>query len=150
MVCPTFTSNASACRTMEINAVGDFLLDILVALAPLLLDLSFLFCLCRCLPTRNTSIASNILHNCFCAVELINLLPWRPVCDAHFAPKRTVSAFCETNSIEQRAFWIESSTRYMLTPTRMSVSLMSRRACSRSLWMNRRPQLLRTKASSMI
>ena len=24
MVCSTFTSNASACRTMEINAVGDF------------------------------------------------------------------------------------------------------------------------------
>lgn len=138
------------CRTMEINAVGDFLLDILVALAPLLLDLSFLFCLCRCLPIRNTSIASNILHNCFCAVELISLYHGGRCVTLILPQHEPYLLFAKTNSIEQRAFWIESSTRYMLTPTRMSVSLMSRRACSQSLWMNRRPQLLRTKASCMI
>jgi hypothetical protein len=74
MACPTFTSNASACGTMEINAVGIFLRDILVAgpLGPFHLDLPFLFAsLVVYLPETRQLL--QILHRCFCVVELSSL-----------------------------------------------------------------------------
>jgi hypothetical protein len=146
MVCPTFTSKASACRTMEINAVGNFPAGSWSARTStchfsLHLSLSTYFKHVNCF---------KLLHNCFCVVELLSLNHEGRCVTLNWPLRKTASAFCETNSIEQGAYPTESSTRYMSAPTRMSVSLTSRRACSRSLWMNRRPRLLRAKANCMI
>src|SRR4051794_10129529 len=74
MACPTFIGNASACRTMEINAVGIFLRDILVAgpLVPFHLDLQFLFA-SLVIYLAETRQLLQILHHCFCVEELSSL-----------------------------------------------------------------------------
>ena len=153
MVCPTFTSKASAYTMMEINAVGNFLARFLGSLSTGTSPTStYHFSLPLSLSTHLKHLnCLKLFTQLLLCRGIIKSLPCRPVCDTHLgAQPKTVSAFCETNSIEQGVLSTESSTRYMSTPTSMSVSLTSRRACSRSMWMNRRPRLLRTKANCMI